>query len=290
MDKKDWQIIDTVYTEKNITRASLKLFMSQPTVTYRIKQIEKELDIEILHRGRHGVEFTEQGMYFAKYAKSMLKEYRSLEENLSNLSNEPQGLLRIGAARAIASHQLPKVLADFNKKYPAVSFDIETGLNLDIAQGVYKEDFHLGIIRGNHHWSDEKHELFKESITIISLKEIDLQTLAKQNRITYQTDPALNMHIDNWWRDNYKFPPKILMSVDNMEIAKKMVINGLGYAIVPKIILNDREDQQLKQFDLCDKNNEPLLWITSLLYKKDTLNLSFVRDFIKFIKEAAPPI
>lgn len=43
MDKKDWRILEAVYAEKNITKAAERLYISQPTLTYRLQQIEKNL-------------------------------------------------------------------------------------------------------------------------------------------------------------------------------------------------------------------------------------------------------
>ncbi|WP_040977984.1 LysR family transcriptional regulator [Oceanobacillus jeddahense] len=280
MELKDWNILLAVYKEKNITRAAANLFMSQPTVTYRLKQIEKELQADILYRGRRGVEFTEQGLKVIEYAEIMVNEFRILQETLWNSDNQPQGKLRIGAAKAIALHTIPFLLKEFHERYPKITYSIHTGLNLDVIQSVYKDDYHIGIVRGEHHWSEKKIELFSEKISVISLQPINLSDLPKLNRISYHTDPALNMMIDSWWREAYKRPPNVFMDVANMEIAKNMVEQGLGYAIVPNIIL---KNDHLYSKNLFYKDNSPLLWKTWLLYKEELTHLSFVDSFIKFV-------
>lgn len=282
MEKKDWELIITLYETKNITKAATKLFMSQPTVTYRLNQIEKELAIKIIHRGRRGVEFTEKGLYLLKYAEKMIENYQDMFESISNLSKFPQGMLRLGVAKGVALHTLPDLLARFHEKYPLITFEVDTGLNPEIVQDVYKEHYHIGIIRGDHHWSDLKIDLFDENLSIISLHPITLDTLHEDEQIAYKTDPALNMLIDSWWRENYKHSPKLLMQVTNMEIAKKMVLSGLGYAIVPTIIIKDSDP--LYKINLYDKSNKPLLWNTRMIYKNNFLELSVVREFVQFIE------
>ena len=59
MEERDWQIIKTLYEQKNITKTARVLYMSQPTLTARIKQIEESLGTKLLYRGNKGITFTE---------------------------------------------------------------------------------------------------------------------------------------------------------------------------------------------------------------------------------------
>ena len=66
MEERDWQIIKTLYEQKNITKTARVLYMSQPTLTARIKQIEESLGTKLLYRGNKGITFTETGLYTLK--------------------------------------------------------------------------------------------------------------------------------------------------------------------------------------------------------------------------------
>ncbi|WP_412056908.1 LysR family transcriptional regulator [Bacillus inaquosorum] len=107
MEKRDWIILKTVYEEKNITKAAERLFIAQPTLTYRLQQIEKEFNIKILNRGRRGVEFTQQGEYLVTYAKDMLRQLKIMEENLWNIGDHIHGTIRLCVSRAFALYKLP---------------------------------------------------------------------------------------------------------------------------------------------------------------------------------------
>ncbi|MEH7492100.1 LysR family transcriptional regulator [Neobacillus niacini] len=288
METKDWIILQTVNEEKNITKAAERLYMSQPTLTYRLQQIEKEFDIKLLYRGRRGVEFTEQGELLVKYSKKMLHELRDMEEQLGNFGGEIRGTLRLSVARAIALYRLPTILKKFNEKYPKVDFTINTGLNPDLIQSIYKQDAHIGIVRGDHHWPNEKAIISEEYLCVVSNEEIDVNDLPNLKRIGYNTDPSLNMVIDNWWRDHFKSPPKFTMQVDNMEIAKRMANSGLGYSIVPSIILEEHD--HLHKIILTSSTGKPILWTTWILYREEFLQLGMVKKFVEFLKEYHFPI
>ncbi|WP_425357499.1 helix-turn-helix domain-containing protein [Lentibacillus jeotgali] len=68
---KDWEILSVIKKEGNITKASRKLFMTQPAITLRVKNIEKELGIAILYRTNCGTQLNRQGEYLASQADNL---------------------------------------------------------------------------------------------------------------------------------------------------------------------------------------------------------------------------
>ncbi|MFP7176186.1 LysR family transcriptional regulator [Priestia filamentosa] len=283
MNKKDWTILKVVHAEKNITKAADKLYMSQPTLTYRLQQIEREFNIKVFHRERRGIIFTDQGEILVKYAKDMLRQRQELEELIWNSGNEIRGTLRLSVSRTFAFYQLPQILRAFNEKFPQVEFNVNTGVNLDVLHSIYKQDAHIGIVRGEHSWTGKAITLTQENIAILSLEEFELEDLPNMRRISYKTDPKLEMVIDNWWKDNFSTLPINHMNVDNVEIAKRMVLNGLGYCIVPSISLE--KNDKLEKIILKDITGSPIVWNTRLLYTEELLKLDMVQKFVEFIKD-----
>ena len=112
-----------------------------------------------------------------------------------------------------------------------------TGWSEEVFNAVYKDHSQIGILRGSYNFSSEKKLLMKEKLLIVSKEQIDLKDLPKLPRIYYNTDTSLKTLIDDWWNENYQDPPLITMRVDNMETCKELVLNGLGYAVLPNILL-----------------------------------------------------
>lgn len=69
MDFKDLTIIKEIYETKNITKAANNLFISQPTLTYHLQKLEKDLGISIMARQPKGVVFSENGLLLAHFAQ-----------------------------------------------------------------------------------------------------------------------------------------------------------------------------------------------------------------------------
>lgn len=61
MDSRDWKILKVISEERSLTKAAERLFISQPSLTYRLNKMEKEFGVKILNRFSSGVSFTIQG-------------------------------------------------------------------------------------------------------------------------------------------------------------------------------------------------------------------------------------
>ena len=98
MDQKDWKILKLLHEEKNITKTSERLFVSQPSLSYRLKNIEKEMGTRIIFKTKTGVEFTSEGEFLVQYAIKMLHELQVVKDNINNMSEEISGTLKIGVS------------------------------------------------------------------------------------------------------------------------------------------------------------------------------------------------
>ncbi|MGO4890008.1 LysR family transcriptional regulator [Anaerobacillus sp. MEB173] len=282
MDNRDWEILHKLYQYKNITKTAESLYMTQPALTKRLKQIESDFQVQIVFRGRRGVNFTPEGEYLAKSAKEVLKEYEKIKEQTWNMDSELIGTLKIGVSNFITRYMLFGIINSFKSQFPNVDFKITTGWSKDMYKLVYNNDVHISFIRGDYGWQDKKHLLFEETICIVSKEKVDLANLPNLPRVDYQTDGKLRTLIDKWWEENYQQPPQIAMIVDGTDTCKEMVLNNLGYAILPSLVIND--DMQLNKVDIKDQQGNPILRRSYMLYKEQTSNLNMVKEFVQFIE------
>ena len=282
MDNRDWLILKLLYEKKNISKTALSLYISQPALTNRLQQIEKEFGVQIVLRERRGVSFTPEGEYLVKYAEEMLLKLEKVKENISNIKDGVSGTLRLGASKFMMKHKLPRILKLFKEKYPDVEFNIVTGWSRDVFNLVYNQDVHISFVRGDYNWTGSRHLLFEENICVVSKGVIDLKHLPKLSRIEYKTDYLFRSILDNWWAENYSEPPLVSMEVDQVDTCKEMVVNELGYAIMHDIVVKGTDDLQI--INITDKNGEPILRRTWMLYHEDSLKLNLVKAFVDFIK------
>lgn len=285
MDAKDWHMLITLHEQRNITKSAERLYISQPALTYRIQQLEKEFGTKIVSRGKKGVEFTVKGEFLVEYSKEMLLQLRKAKEHIVNMDKTVKGTLRLGVSGMFARYELPSLLKNFLQMYPHVDINLKTGWSSEINHMLQKEEVHMGIVRGNYNWQGNKDLIREENICIVSSSQIDFEQLPSLPRINYLTDPSLRNLIENWWQDTFKVPPFISMEVDRIDTAKQMVLNGLGYAILPSICI--KNDEPLITSPIVLNDDSYLQRSTWIIYRESTLELATVKAFIDFIKEFA---
>lgn len=282
MDDKDWLILKTVAAEKNITKAAERLYISQPALTYRLHNLEKEFAVKIFLRTTSGITLTPQGECLLQYAQEMLRQLRKLRERLQSMADDVRGELSLGVSSIFAHYRLPAILKGFLACYPYVEPHVKTGLSYQVDKMLHQEEVTVGIMRGDYFWPEEKFLLSEEPICLASKDKISLADLPRLPRISYDTDSSLKSMIDDWWRENYASPPLITMEVDRMDTCRQMVFYGLGWAILPQVGLEAAPDLYVEP--LYWRNGSPFVRRTWLMCRTASLELSAVRAFITYTK------
>ncbi|AIF50760.1 LysR family transcriptional regulator [Pelosinus sp. UFO1] len=283
MEDRDWMILQVLHEKKNITKTAQALFISQPALTARLRQIEKEFGITIVHRTSKGVRFTPQGEFLARSSAEVLLKLRKIQEQVLNLDGTVTGTLRLGASSYFTMWTLPPLLKLFKQQNPQVEFKVLTTWSKDIFNLVYNQEVHIGFVSSDYGWSSHKHLLFEEPIYVASRDEVTLKDLPTLPRINYQSDGLIKAKIDKWWRENFSQPPTISMEVDKLATCKEMIKHGLGYAIMPGRILQDVDT--LHKIMLTDQEKKPILRASWMIHNEEALEMTVLKKFIDFVQK-----
>jgi DNA-binding transcriptional LysR family regulator len=282
MDNRDWLILKTLAQKKSITKAAQALYTSQPALTTRIKQIEREFNAQLVQRSARGVQFTPQGEVVLASALRWLNDYDRVKDLLNNLDDKLQGTLKIAASDYFSNYKLPKLLRRFRDCYPDIHLQVHTLWSEDIHEKIESQEVHVGFVRVEHSWLEGREELFQEPLQIISTEPLNVAELPKYPRIAYKTGPTNQFLIDRWWRENYATPPWNSMEVDKVGTCAEMVLQGLGYAIVPALVL--QQNDTLSKYTLTDPQEQTIVRKTWMIYKHETVNLNIVDTFLRFVR------
>ncbi len=292
MKEQDCILLTTIAEEQNITKAAQRLFISQPTVTYRLQQLEQDYDIKIINREGNKISFTPEGQYLLDFSKNQLIELRKMKDHLKVLKKDATGTIRIGVSSNFALYKLPPLLKKFLEIHNKIQVKINTGWSSEVVHLLKNNEIQIGIVTGNYNWFGEKKLLNEDPITIISKRPFEISDLPYLPMISYQpnnlirktqkpTNP-LSQLVSNWWQNNLKTAPLVIMELDKVETCKEMVQNNLGYSILPKSCLTP--DDSFYTYDLKDENNQNISRKTWLLYRESSLELATVSNFINYMK------
>ncbi|WP_456392202.1 LysR substrate-binding domain-containing protein [Persephonella sp.] len=175
LDYHKLKIFKTVADTKSFSKAAELLFLSQPTVTLQIKKIENYLGITLFKRDKKGVLLTPEGETLYKYASKILEDYNLLEEGLSNLKENLQKSLRIGASTTIGDFLLPDILPEFISGKEGIKVNLFVGNSKEIEEGILSKIFYVGLIEDEVHSNKyEQFEFFSDEIILIASKDADI--------------------------------------------------------------------------------------------------------------------
>ncbi|HYL90826.1 MAG TPA: LysR family transcriptional regulator, partial [Burkholderiales bacterium] len=114
------QVFHAVAKHLSFTKAAETLFMTQPAVTFQIKQLEEHYNVRLFERGHGQISLTEAGRVVLEYAERILGLSAELDARMKDLTGHVAGPLLIGASMTVADYLLPQVLGEFNARYPSV--------------------------------------------------------------------------------------------------------------------------------------------------------------------------
>lgn len=147
----DFRLKVFVSVAKNLsfTKASQELFISQPSVTKHIQELELQYQTRLFERMGNSISLTDAGRVFLEHSKRILDDYGRLEYEMSLLRNGHSGELRLGASTTIAQYVLPPLLAQFIEKFPQVSLSLFNGNSNQVEKALQEHRIDLGLVEGN---------------------------------------------------------------------------------------------------------------------------------------------
>ena len=110
--------------EENMTRASEILHVTQPTLSRQIMDLERELGVTLMLRGKNGLTLTDDGRFFRQRAQEIVELTDRLEKDIAGQKKDICGIVVIGASEVGGSQTLAKLIKEFSEKYPAVQFTL----------------------------------------------------------------------------------------------------------------------------------------------------------------------
>lgn len=140
------QVFHAVAKHGSFTRAAEHLFMTQPAVTFQIKQLEEHFNTRLLDRGHGHVGLTPAGEVVFAYAERILDLSDELESRISELTDDLSGVLSIGTSTTIAAYWLPRLLERFKSKYPRVIPRVVVGNSQLTESRVVTRELDIGMI------------------------------------------------------------------------------------------------------------------------------------------------
>ncbi len=148
MSDRRLQVFHTVAKLLSFTKAADQLHMTQPAVTFQIRQLEEQFDTRLFDRAHNRVSLTDAGERAFEYAENIFEQYSEMENAIREITGDISGSLVIGASTTVAEYMLPALLGDFKQQNPDVKMRLQVGNTEGIVSMVENNTIDLGVVEG----------------------------------------------------------------------------------------------------------------------------------------------
>ncbi|MFC3800709.1 LysR family transcriptional regulator [Cohnella sp. GCM10012308] len=131
----------------SLTQAAKALFLTQPSVSHAIKQLEESFGVSLFYRNSKGVELTQEGMVLYSYIEQSQILITLAEEKMAALKNLDSGELRIGGSDSLFKHYVLPYLEQFHKRHPGVKLHLNHGTTPEVITFLKEGRIDLGVVR-----------------------------------------------------------------------------------------------------------------------------------------------
>ena len=294
MEFKQLQSFVEVVNYQSFTKASEKLFISQPTVSAHISQLEEELNTKLILRTTKSISLTEKGKEIYDYATKIL----GLKDRmLKACTIQQKNIIHIGASTIPSAYILPDILQEFGKATPDTYFSIHQNDSQGIIDGLSEGLFDIGMIGMKP--NDEKIcsiPFCQDNMIIITPVNDHFLELKYKNNYTVNellNEPIImretgsgskktaDMFLEKLGRSDNDM--NIIARINDQEAIKNMVVNGLGISIISELaVKNLLAEKRVLGFHLDKKYSGRQIY---LIHRKDNLLNQPLKDFLKFIQK-----
>src|SRR5262245_57389187 len=156
MELRHLRYFVAVAEERHVTRAARRLGIQQPPRSQQIQALERELDVQLLHRRARGVELTEAGRALLADARAILAHVDHALAATRRTARGEQGRIAIGFTSSAPFHPLvPRVVRAFREAHPRVSLQMEEGGTPELLAAIANERLDAAFIRSDAAIPDE---------------------------------------------------------------------------------------------------------------------------------------
>jgi DNA-binding transcriptional LysR family regulator len=143
------KVFYTVARLLSFTKAAESLHMTQPAVTFQVRQLEEHFDTRLFDRTHNRVTLTDVGVVVYEVAERIFEHYDEMERRVREMTGEMGGSLNIGASMTVAENMLPALLGQFRKKHPDLNVRLKVGNSESIVSMVEHNVIDLAIVEGS---------------------------------------------------------------------------------------------------------------------------------------------
>jgi DNA-binding transcriptional LysR family regulator len=284
------QVFYTVAKQLSFTKAAEQLFMTQPAVTFQVKQLEEHFNTRLFERSHGRIALTAAGELVLGYAERILALSEEMETRVRELTGAVSGELLLGASTTIAEYMLPQILGEFKAAHSEVQAHMMVGNSEMIVNRVADHTIDIGLIESPSYLPSLQNEVCCDDELVVicapghplaTRSTVRAQDLASVAWVRREAGSGTREFTDNYIRECGMAPEDldVIMELGSPEAMKGAVETGSAIAVVSRAtIAKELELGSLVAIPLAPR----LIRKLSLVHPKEKFRSRLVTTFVEF--------
>lgn len=275
----------------SFSKAAQELGYAQSTITSQIQVLEAELNVRLFERLGHNIALTHEGRKLLPISEQILRLSKEAKTILSHQS-EPSGSLSIGAVESLCVTKLPKLLAEYRSRYPAVELLIKFGTSDEFMGALKSNAIDIAFFVDQVITNDDFIKMMEslEPMALICTPEHSLagrdkvypQDLSGEPLILTESCCGYRKHFDSIL-SQFNIKPRSVIETGNVQAIKQLILSGMGITFLPQTAVE--EELQQKRLVRLSWEGPEFRIFTQVMYHRTKWMSAALKAFIDLIHE-----
>lgn len=293
MNFRKLKIFYETATELNMTKVGKKLYISQPSISQAIHEIEAEIGVKLFDRIGKKLFLTHEGTIYLSYVRRILNIYEEGIKTVSGIVNNEKGKIRIGASTTIGIYILPDIIKEFLSEHQGIEISLSVENTINIEKMILENEIDFAYIEGKSCFEEIiKEEIWEDELIFICSPEhnwnkkdvlkrgiLKKEDIANEKFIMREPGSGTREVVESFLESN-NINYNIFMELGNTEAIKRSVEANLGISCLSiRTVYEKIQSGDLMGFKVKDMEIRRKL---SLIYHKDKFLSNNMKSFIQY--------
>ena len=247
----------------NFTAAAGELFITQPAVTFQVKNFEEYCNLKLFKKRGRKIYLTDEGRVLYEYADKIFKYEKEIENVIDEMREFKRGILSLGTTKTYARYFMPLMITTFHQNYPNIKIQLNEGSSLDMIHSLLDFRNEVAVIAKATDHPDVNFSPFsKEEMVVIVApghhflrkQAVAFKDLANEPFIMKEKGSGTRKLVEQLF-SNENCTPDILMETSSTEFIKQLVERGEGISfLVRESVAAEIKEKKLAQVALKGRN------------------------------------
>ncbi|MBF0127577.1 MAG: LysR family transcriptional regulator [Magnetococcales bacterium] len=285
------RVFYSVAKHLSFTRAAEELYLTQPAVTFQIRQLEEHFNTRLFDRHHNRISLTDAGQLVFNYSDRILELYRETEKAINEMTGVTRGVVKLGATTTLGEYLLPRLLSGYHEGFPGVQVRLTVHNTRMVVRRLEDATIDVGMVEGPVNnknimvspcMEDELVLIMAPNHPMTKLDEIPVHRLKEYPFVSREEGSGTRAVItDLLGKFGVSYEQlDMILEMGATESVKAAVEGGVGFSIVSLISL--RKELALKSLVIRRIKEGPLKRRLNFVYQKQKFRSKAVEAFLQF--------